>query len=84
MKDVLVQLIKPFAEKCFDLVNTVKPPVALIIYVVLMLLLGVWVMTLKQEKQREDGTGQYSILHDLRTWAMVILLLQIIIYLVIR
>jgi hypothetical protein len=84
MKEVIVSVLKPVAKFCFELVNKVTPDMALIIYVVLMALLALWVITLKQEGVREDGGGRYKFWQDLRTGAVVILLLQIIIYLIFR
>ena len=84
MKEVIVSVLKPVAKFCFELVNKVTPDMALIIYVVLMALLALWVMTLKQEGVREDGGGRYRFWQDLRTGAVVILVLQIIIYLIFR
>jgi len=84
MKEVIVSVLKPVAEFCFELVNKVTPDMAIVIYVVLMALLALWVMTLKQEGIREDGRGRYRFWQDLRTGAVVILVLQIIIYLIFR
>jgi hypothetical protein len=84
MKEAIVSVLKPVAELCFKIVNKVSTDSALIIYVLLMALLALWVMTLKQEGVREDGGGRYRFWQDLRTGAVVILLLQIIIYLIFR
>lgn len=76
MKELLVSLIKPFAQMCYRLANTVSPSVALAIFVGVVVLLALWVMTLKQEKKRPDGTS-YPIWRDLRAWAILILTAQI-------
>jgi hypothetical protein len=76
MKELLVSLIKPFAQMCYKLANTVSPSVALGIFVGVVVLLALWVMTLKQEKKRPDGTS-YPIWRDLRAWAILILVAQI-------
>jgi len=82
MKEAIVSVLKPVAELCFKMVNKVSTDSALIIYVLLMALLALWVLTLKQEGLREDGQGRYSLWQDLRTGAVVVLVLQIIIYVI--
>ena len=84
MKERLISLIKPFADACYHLVNAVSPGWALILFVALLLLLALWVIGLKQEKRREDGTGNYSWWEDLRTSAVAIILVQALIYVVLR
>ncbi len=82
MKEAIVSVLKPVAELCFKMVNKVSTDSALIIYVLLMALLALWVLTLKQEGVREDGQGRYSFRQDLRTGAVIVLVLQIIIYVI--
>jgi hypothetical protein len=84
MKEMIVSTLKPVAKFCFELVNKVTPDMAIVIYVVLMALLALWVMTLKQEGVNQNGGGRYRFWQDLRTSAVVILVLQIIIYLIFR
>ena len=84
MKQLIISILKPFAEFCFELVNKVTPDAALILYIVVMSLLTLWVMTLKQEAMRQDGKGRYKLWQDLRTAAVAIMVLQMIIYLVFR
>ncbi len=82
MKEAIVSVLKPVAELCFKMVNKVSTDSALIIYILLIALLALWVLTLKQEGVREDGQGRYSFWQDLRTGAVVVLVLQIIIYVI--
>ena len=84
MKQAIISVLKPVAELCFELVNKVSPDMALIIYILLMAALTLWVMTLKQEGIRQGSKGRYRFWQDLRTGAVFIMILQMIIYLVFR
>jgi len=87
MKETIVSILKPFAELCYKFAVAVSPTQALIIYIAVLAVLAVWAMTLKQEKPSQaeiDRHGKAVILIDLRFWAVLILVLQIIIYLVFR
>ena len=85
MKKTIITILKPFADWCFELVNTIPPAVALIIYVAVLMVVALWVLTLKVEK---PGTDQKRFLplflHDLRLWAILILIIQAVIYIVFR
>jgi hypothetical protein len=85
MKTTIITIFKPFADLCFELVNTIPPAVAFIIYVAVLMVIALWVLTLKVEK---PGTDQKFILpllmHDLRLWAILILIIQAVIYIVFR
>lgn len=76
MRQLLVSLIKPFAEMCHKAAVSVSPNAAMVVYVGVLVGLIVWVITLKGERKRPDGT-LYSFLADLRTWAVIILVIQI-------
>jgi hypothetical protein len=85
MKEMIISLLKPFAEICYKFANAVSPGAAATIYILVLVALAVWVLTLKQEKPRKTGRpGKNLLLHDLRFWAVLILFLQIVIYIVFR
>jgi len=85
MKEMIISLLRPFAQVCNRLVNAVSTDAAAVIYILVMAAVAVWVLTLKQEKpQKANGFGKGLLLKDLRYWAVLILLLQIIIYVVFR
>lgn len=83
IREGLISLLKPFAVMCFKLVNAVSPVQALVIYILVLVAIGIWVLTLKQEKpSRSDWPGKALVLHDMRFWASVILVLQIGFYII--
>ena len=85
MKEMLIKVLRPFADVCFKFANSVTPGQAAIIYILVLVVLAVWVLTLKQEKMRKNReTGRMVFLKDLRLWAVVILLVQTIIYVIFR
>jgi len=85
MKEFIISLLKPFAQVCYKLVNAVSVRAALAVYILVMVSLALWVLTLKQERpQKTSAAGKNLFLHDLRFWAVLILFLQIIIYLIFR
>ena len=85
IRDALISLFKPFAVMCFNLVKDVSSGQAILIYILVLVAVAVWVLTLKQEKQKkENWPGKPLFLHDLRFWAVVILLLQIGFYVIFR
>ncbi len=83
MKEFIASLLKPFANLCFRLANSVSPTVAIVIYIVLLAALALWVLTLKKERP-QPAAGKITILKDLRLWAVLILLIQIAIYIILR
>lgn len=85
MKEMLVSLLKPFAEVCYKFVTAISPQTALIIYILVIVALTLWVLTLKQESLcRFGAAGKSSVVHDLRLWAVLILLVQILIYIIFK
>lgn len=85
VRDALISLFKPFAVMCFNLVKPVSSGQAILIYILVLVAVAVWVLTLKQEKQKkEDWPGKKLFLHDLRLWAVLILVLQIAFYVIFR
>lgn len=85
MREAIIDLLKPFAERCFDMARAVSPGAASIVYVVVLLVLAGWVLTLKQERTAaRDTAGRWRIGRDLRTWAVAIVIVQAIIYVVFR
>lgn len=85
MKETLISVLKPFAQGCFNLVNKVSTQSAVLIYVLVLAAVALWVLTLKQERPKKSDWpgGEALVLHDLRFWAVVIVVLQIIVYIVV-
>ncbi len=85
MKEIIISLLKPFADFCFRCVNLVSTDVALFLYILVLAVIAVWVLTLKQEKpERGERGGRALFVHDLRVWAILILFVQAVIYVVFR
>lgn len=85
VRDKIASSLKPFADMCFKLVNAVSSGQAILIYILVLVAVAVWVLTLKQEKpKKEDWPGKMLLLHDLRLWAVLILVLQIGFYVIFR
>jgi len=86
MKEMIILLLRPFAQVCNRLVNAVSTDAAAVIYILVIAAVAVWVLTLKQEKPKKVNSAGKGLLviKDLRYWAVLILLLQIIIYVVFR
>ena len=86
MKEMIISLLRPFAQVCNRLVNAVSTDAAAVIYILVMAAVTAWVLTLKQEKPQKVNSAREAlfIVRDLRYWAVLILLLQIIIYVVFR
>jgi len=85
LRNALISLFKPFAEFCFNLVKPISSDQAILIYIIVLAIVALWVSTLKQEKQKkEDWPGKVLFFHDLRLWAVLILVLQIGFYVVFR
>ncbi len=77
MKELLASLIKPLGDMCYRLVNSVGTSAALAVNIVVLVLLILWVITLKGEKKRVRRKGFHPLRQDLRTWAVLILVIQI-------
>ncbi|MHC4394320.1 MAG: hypothetical protein ACYS1A_01570 [Planctomycetota bacterium] len=85
VRDKIAFLLKPFAEFCFNLVKPVSSGQAILIYILVLVAVAIWVLTLRQEKpKKEDWPGKKLFLHDLRLWAVIILVLQIGFYVIFR
>jgi hypothetical protein len=85
MKEIIISLLKPFADLCFRCVNLVSTDVAVFLYIFVLAAIAVWVLTLKQEKpERGQRGGKFLFVHDLRVWAVLILLVQAAIYIIFR
>lgn len=83
MKEIIISLLKPFADFCFRCVNLVSTDVALFLYISVLVAIAVWVLTLRQEKpQRNQRPGKFLFVHDLRVWAILILFVQAVIYII--
>ena len=85
LRNALISLFKPFAEFCFNLVKPVSSDQAILIYILVLAAVALWATTLKQERpKKEEWPGKKLIFHDLRLWAVLILVLQIGFYVVFR
>ena len=85
MREWIISLLEPIAETCFEAVKAVGPGAAAIVYVLVLLVLAAWVFTLNQEgADARDRSGRWRIGRDLRTWAVAILVVQAVIYIVLR
>ncbi len=85
MKEIIISLLKPFADLCFRCVNLVSADVAVFLYILVLAAIALWVLTLKQEKpQRSQKPGKALFVHDLRVWAILILFVQAVIYIIFR
>ena len=83
MKEWIIDLLEPLARVCFDAAKSVRPGVAVAVYVLVLLVLALWVLTLKQEADgARDRSGRWRMARDLRTWAVAILVVQAVIYVV--
>lgn len=85
MKEIIISLLKPFADLCFRCVNLVSADVAVFLYILVLAAIAVWVLTLKVEKPERCGAaGKFVFVHDLRVWAILILFVQAVIYVIFR
>jgi hypothetical protein len=84
MKEFIISLLKPFAQLCYKFATAVSVQTALIIYILVLVALAVWVLSLKKEKPSKADHGKILFLHDLRFWAILILSLQVVIYIIFR
>jgi hypothetical protein len=85
MKNTIIALLKPVAEWCHDAVSGIPLWVAAGIYVLVLAVLAAWVLTLKRERAGEKGYSCPSVIfHDLRLWAVLVLFVQAIIYVILR
>ena len=85
MKEIIIDLLKPFAELCYKFVVAVPVRTALVIYILVLAALALWVLTLKQENPRKaPDCSKLLFFRDLRLWAVLILFLQIVIYVIFR
>jgi len=85
MKEIIISLLKPFADVCFRCVNSISPDIAVFLYIFVLVAVAAWVLTLKQEKpKRNQKPGKFLFVHDLRVWAILILFVQAVIYIIFR
>lgn len=84
MKEIIISLLKPFAQLCYKFATAVSVQTALVIYILVLVALAVWVLSLKKEKSGRADHGKILFLHDLRFWAILILSLQAVIYIIFR
>ena len=85
MKEIIISLLKPFADLCFRCVNFISTDVAILLYIFVLAAVAAWVLTLKQEKpQRNQKLRKPLFVHDLRVWAILILFVQAVIYIIFR
>jgi len=89
MKETLASLLKPFADFCFEALNAIPLTGARIIFILVMAALAFWITTFKDEnpKNLPEYSGKPSgflLFHDLRFWAVCILVLQIVLVIVFK
>ena len=85
MKQIITDLLKPFAQLCYRFAAAVPVRTALVIYILVLAALAIWVLTLKRENPRKAADcDRLFFFHDLRLWAVLILFLQMVIYIVFR
>ncbi|MCJ7693447.1 MAG: hypothetical protein MUO22_08545 [Sedimentisphaerales bacterium] len=85
MKEIIISLLKPFADLCFRCVNSISTDVAVFLYIFVLVAVAAWVLTLKQEKpKRTQKLRKPLFVHDLRVWAILILFVQAVIYIIFR
>ena len=83
MKEIIISILKPFADICFRLADSVSTDAALIIFICVLVAIAVWVLTLKNEKPKKDQKLSKALfLYDLRLWAVLILFIQVVIYII--
>ncbi len=83
MRETIINLLKPFANVCYKLVSAVPLDAVAFIYVLVLAILALWVLTLRREKPAQAAAGA-GLLHDLRLWALLIISIQAIIYVLLR
>lgn len=85
MREMITRLLEPFADACYALVSLIPLEAVGVIYILVLVILAVWVLTLKQEKVTGAGEPRRCVfLSDLRLWAVLILFIQAIIYVLLR
>ncbi|OQA02369.1 MAG: hypothetical protein BWY71_00034 [Planctomycetes bacterium ADurb.Bin412] len=83
VREALIGVLKPVATWFYELTAGVPLWAVLLLFVVTLLMLAGWVISLKSEKpDPAQGSGGGRIFSDLRLWAVLILLIQTVIYLV--
>jgi hypothetical protein len=83
VREALIGALKPVASWFYQLTASVPLKVVLLLFVVTLLTLAAWVISLKSEKpDPAQGSGGGRIFSDLRLWAVLILLIQTAIYIV--
>ena len=82
MGDWLAELLKPLAEWIFVLVMSVPLGVVRLIFLGILAALALWVLTLPSQSPEPVEGKKPSLLSDLRVFAIGLLLLQSIFYLI--
>jgi len=82
MRDWLAELLKPFAELMFALVMSVPLSMVRLIFLGILAALAVWAITLPAQRPEPVEGRKQSLLSDLRLFAVGLLLLQSIFYLI--
>ena len=89
MKEILVACLRPFADLCTRLFQTIPLYVAQMILILVMMGLTIWVITLKEENPKTfpEAVGKkirFALLRDLRFWAVLLLTLQCVLIIVFK
>ena len=82
MRDWLAQQLKPLADWLLALVLKVPLPAVRLIFLGLLAALAVWALTLPPQRPEGEAGKNSTILSDLRLFAVGLLLLQSIFYLI--
>ena len=81
MKESLGKFLMPLSDSLLALVSAVPLSVVRLMFLGLLLFLALWVIRLRPQMPRE-GEGRRSLATDLRTFAVVLLALQSLCYIV--
>lgn len=80
MKDIIGGLLAPFAETMFDLVKAIPLGVVRALVFGILIALTLWVIRMAPQMPKTGEEKSYSIFRDLRFFAIGILFLQAILY----
>jgi hypothetical protein len=83
MKTLLIELLKPLAERLFALVVAVPLPVVRVFFLGILAVLAIWLLTLPAQRPLDESgqeTGGWS--KDLRLYGLGLLALQSIFYII--
>ncbi|HUU27491.1 MAG TPA: hypothetical protein VM123_06735 [archaeon] len=82
MKEWLAEFLKPFADQMLSLVLSVPLPMVRWFFLGLLAILALWVISLPAQQPETKPEGLRAVFTDLRLFAVGLLLLQSIFYLI--